>query len=117
MFLYLVKINFLLNMENEYKIIEYSGNKVVILKFISESITEFDQRLCYIKKLENNNISWKEAKELSLLWYSIKFKKCKYNNYLGMERIFLFKYLGCKRFWLELIIKKSWIKHPLNYFS
>ena len=56
-----------------------SDNKY-FTKFISESDYEFQNRLLFIKKLENNNIDIKEAIRLSKIWYCIKYKKCKYPN-------------------------------------
>jgi len=67
-------------METNYIEIEYLKNKVKILRYISESNNNFELRLNYINKLEKHNIPWNEANKLSLLWYNIKFKKCKYNK-------------------------------------
>ena len=69
-------------METNYKIITYKGENVNILQYQSESNNQLKQRLDYIKKLEEKNIDWKEALRLSRIWYSIKFKKCKYSNIL-----------------------------------
>ena len=65
-------------MEHNYIEIEYLGNKVLVLQYLSESNYIFNKRLEYIRKLEERNIIWKEANTLSNLWYFIKFKKCKY---------------------------------------
>jgi len=65
-------------MENNYLIIKYLNNNEKILKFISESNKQFENRLLYIKKLESYNLPYKEAINLSKIWYSIKIKKCKY---------------------------------------
>lgn len=67
-------------METNYIEIEYLKKKVKILRYISESNKNFELRLNYINKLEKHNIPWDEANKLSLLWYNIKFKKCKYNK-------------------------------------
>ena len=66
-------------MENNYLIIKYLNNNEKILKFISESNKQFENRLLYIKKLESYNLLYKEAINLSKIWYSIKIKKCKYS--------------------------------------
>jgi hypothetical protein len=65
-------------METNYIEIEYLGKKEKILQYLSESNNQFNQRLKYIKKLEQKKIIWKEANILSKLWYCIKFKNCKY---------------------------------------
>jgi hypothetical protein len=58
--------------------INYMGEQVNILQFLSESSIQFKNRLEYIKKLENAKINWKEAHRLSKIWYCIKYKNCKY---------------------------------------
>jgi hypothetical protein len=67
----------------------YENKSVDILQFISESENQFQQRLEYIKTIENKNIIWKEANRLSKVWYCIKFKKCKYSpelyNYITRQ--------------------------------
>ena len=65
-------------METNYKRIIYNNEYVNILQFLSESENQFQQRLEYIKSIENENIIWKEANRLSKIWYCIKFKHCKY---------------------------------------
>ena len=71
--------------------ITYMNNKVTILKYISESQTQFNKRIEYIRLLEIANVDWKEAYRLSKIWYCIKFKKCKYmpeiyNKVMSFER-------------------------------
>ena len=65
-------------MENNFEIIEYKNENKKILKYISESNNQFENRLKYIKILEKNNIDFKEACRISKIWYSIKYKKCMY---------------------------------------
>ena len=65
-------------METNYKCINYLNKEVDILQYLSESNTQFTQRLEYIKLLEKANVDWKEASRLSKIWYCIKFKNCKY---------------------------------------
>ena len=65
-------------MENQYINITYLGNTVKIIHYLSESEEQFNSKLEFIKKLEKQNISWKEANKLSKIWYNIKYKKCKY---------------------------------------
>ena len=67
-------------MENNYHIIEYLNDKIKILQYLSESNNQFNNRLLYIKKLENNKLNYKEAIRMSKIWYSIKYKKCKYQQ-------------------------------------
>lgn len=69
-------------METNYKRIIYNNEYVNILQFLSESENQFQQRLEYIKSIENENIIWKEANRLSKIWYCINFKKCKYSSEL-----------------------------------
>ena len=66
-------------MENEYVIIKYLNDDIKILKYISESNNQFNNRLIFISKLENKNINYKEALRLSKIWFSIKYKKCTYS--------------------------------------
>ena len=72
-------------METNYHMIEYMGDKEKVLQFLSESNSQFKERLQYIMKLEKAKIIWKEANRLSKVWYSIKFKKCKYNQDLYIK--------------------------------
>ena len=65
-------------METNYIDINYQNQSVKILRYISESNYQFNAKLDYIKKIEKNNIDWKEANRLSKIWYCIKFKKCRY---------------------------------------
>ncbi len=65
-------------MENNYIEINYKNKPVQILKYISESNLQFNAKLDYIKKIEKNDIDWKEANRLSKIWYCIKYKNCKY---------------------------------------
>jgi len=69
-------------METNYKDIKYLGENVKLLQYLSESNTQFVQRVEYIRKLEKDNIPWKEAARLSKVWYCITFKKCKYPHEL-----------------------------------
>jgi hypothetical protein len=63
-------------MENEYVIIKYLNDDINILKYISESNNQFNNRLIFMSKLEKKNINYKEALRLSKIWFSIKYKKC-----------------------------------------
>lgn len=65
-------------MENNYKEITYLGNIEKVTMYLSESKSQFQQKLEYIKKLEKASINWKEANRLSKIWYCIKFKNCRY---------------------------------------
>ena len=66
-------------MESTHFVINYKDDNISIIRFLSESNNQFNQRLNYIRKLEKNNINCNEIQNLSLIWYNIKFKKCKYN--------------------------------------
>ena len=65
-------------METQYKTIIYMNQPVKVLQYLSESDNQFNERLEFIKKLEESNINWKEANKLSKIWYNVTFKKCKY---------------------------------------
>lgn len=65
-------------METNYIEINYNGQKTRILKYLSESNTQFDKRIEFIKKLEKQQVNYKEAIRLSKIWYCIKYRQCKY---------------------------------------
>ena len=65
-------------MENNYVEINYKNKPVQVLRYLSESNSQFNAKLDYIKKIETKDIEWKEANRLSKIWYCIKFKHCKY---------------------------------------
>ncbi len=68
-------------MENlQAQTINYLGNTVSVLQYLSESSSQFSNRLKYIRKLEAKNIEWKEANIMSKIWYCIKYKNCKYSQ-------------------------------------
>jgi hypothetical protein len=72
-------------MESNYIEIVYLNKNEYILQYISESNNNFELRLNYIKKLEKYNILWNDAVKLSLLWYNIKYRNCKYNKDLYLQ--------------------------------
>ena len=65
-------------METNYRNINYLNKEVSILQYLSESNSQFNERLEYIKLLEIASVKWKEAVRLSKIWYCIKYKKCRY---------------------------------------
>lgn len=67
-------------METNYHEINYLGQKVKILQYLSEPNSVFKNRLEYIKKLEEKKTDWKEANRLSKIWYCEKFKNCEYKS-------------------------------------
>ena len=67
-------------METNYIEINYQNKPVKILRYISESDSQFNAKLEYIKKIEKNNVDWKEANRLSKIWFCIKYKKCRYTS-------------------------------------
>lgn len=67
-------------MENNYKEIKYKNDKFKVVQYISESDTTFNERIEYIKNAIDNNLSSKEAIRLSKIWYSNKYKNCKYDK-------------------------------------
>lgn len=66
-------------METHYNNIIYNNKKIEVLQYTSESNTQFNKRLLFIKKMEQENISSKEAIRLSKIWYCIYYKKCEYD--------------------------------------
>tara|TARA_A100001015_G_C14898789_1_gene675515 strand:+ start:200 stop:433 length:234 start_codon:yes stop_codon:yes gene_type:complete len=58
--------------------IKYQNKNNKIIKFYSESEYRFSERLNFIKKLEKNNLNFKEAVRISKIWSNIKFKDIKY---------------------------------------
>jgi hypothetical protein len=61
------------------KEISYLGKKVNLYKYHSESNNYFNQRMNFLKILESNNVSFKDAVKFSKVWSNIKFKNCKYD--------------------------------------
>jgi hypothetical protein len=69
-----------MNLMNNY--ILYKNKNESIERLVTESNKQFEERTKYIKKLEKHNLIWKEAIRLSIIWYCIKFLKCKYSESL-----------------------------------
>jgi hypothetical protein len=67
-------------MESNYREIMYNNTKQKILQYLSESDTQFNKRLDYIKSLESTKIKFNEVIRLSNIWMNITMKKCKYNK-------------------------------------
>jgi hypothetical protein len=67
-------------MENNYISIVYNNQNINIIKFISESNNSFYTRVNFIKKLEKHNIDLNQIENLSIIWYHMKFKNCKYDT-------------------------------------
>jgi hypothetical protein len=77
---------------DEEKTIKYLNNNESFVQYNYESNKRFNQRIKFIKILENNNIKWKDALKLSKIWYNIKFNGCKYmptlyNQYLKYNKL------------------------------
>ena len=66
-------------METNYKEINFMNHQIMVLQYHSESTSDFQKRIEFIKNLEKENIDWKEAIKISRLWYCINIKKCKYS--------------------------------------
>ena len=67
-------------METQTHIIKYKNKDETIIQFMSESNEIFNSRLDILKKLEKDDIEWKEALKISKIYYNVKFKNCKYSN-------------------------------------
>jgi cell shape-determining protein MreC len=65
-------------METQTQTIKYKNKDETIIQFFSESDEHFNSRLELLKKLEEENIDWKEALKLSKIYFNVKFKNCKY---------------------------------------
>lgn len=65
-------------METQNHKITYLDKEVEIIQFLSESDEHFQARLELLKKLEKDNINWKDANKLSKIFYNAKYKKCRY---------------------------------------
>jgi hypothetical protein len=66
-------------METQNRNITYLNKEEKIIQFFSESDEIFNDRLTFLKKLESESISWKEAIKLSKIYVNVKYKKCKYS--------------------------------------
>lgn len=69
-------------MENQINVIKYQDKDEKITQFLMESNEQYEDRLQIIKKMENENMLWKESLSLSKVYYNVKYRKCKYNPYL-----------------------------------
>jgi hypothetical protein len=67
------------NMDIEIEII-YLNNIEKIIKFACESDYRFQKRIELIKKMEKENIKWKDALKYSKMWYNITYNNAKYDN-------------------------------------
>jgi hypothetical protein len=65
-------------METNYREINYLGQPIQVLQYLSESNNQFEKKIEYIRKLEKKEIAWREANRLSKLWHCIKYKRCRY---------------------------------------
>lgn len=66
-------------MDEEINII-YLNQSVLITKFNSESKKRFEEKINFIRLLENDNLSWKDANKLSKIWVNIRYFKMKYHQ-------------------------------------
>jgi len=60
--------------------IEYNNKKIKISSFESESQNIKNQKLDFIKKMENKGINANLVNKYSKIWVNIKFKKCFYDK-------------------------------------
>lgn len=65
-------------MESQIHQIRYLDKDVEITQYLCESNEQFASRLELIKKLEKQNIEWKQTYKLSKIYYNVQFKKCRY---------------------------------------
>ena len=69
-------------MENQEHKIIFKNNSEIIIQFFSESDELFNDRIEFIKKLEQSDLLYKEVLQLSKIYQNYKYKKCKYNKTL-----------------------------------
>lgn len=60
--------------------IKYHNRKIKISNFESESENIMNQKLEFIKKMEEKNINYNLVNKYSKIWVNIKFKKCFYDK-------------------------------------
>ena len=60
--------------------IEYNNKKIKISNFESESENVRNQKLAFIKKMEEKGIKYNLVNKYSKIWVNIKFKKCFYDK-------------------------------------
>ena len=65
-------------MEEQIRKIEYLGKEESLVQYLSESNEQYLKRTEIIKKMEKDNIPWKECLKLSKIYYNVKFRKCRY---------------------------------------
>lgn len=65
-------------MESQTHKIKYLKGEYDIVQYLCESDEQFEKRLKFIKKLEEDNIQWKDALKYSKIYYNSNFKNCKY---------------------------------------
>lgn len=69
-------------METQITTINYMGNDEAVTQFFSESDEIFNDRIEVLKKMEIDNVPWKDALKLSKIYINAKYKKCKYTSQL-----------------------------------
>jgi hypothetical protein len=76
---------------DEEIIIVYLNNEEKITKFNSESNKRFNERIQFIRKLEQHKLKWKDANKLGKIWYNIKYKNMKYMPQIYKQYLFYIK--------------------------
>jgi len=66
-------------METQIHTINYLNQEVQITQYLCEADEQFASRLELIKKLEKDNVIWKDAHKISKIFYNVKYKKSKYS--------------------------------------
>lgn len=65
-------------METQIHTINYLNKEELLTQYLCESKEQFEERKELLKKLEKDNVPWKESYKLSKIFYSVKYKKCRY---------------------------------------
>lgn len=65
-------------METQIHTLKYLDQEVDIVQYLCESDEQFNTRIELIKKIEKDNVPWKDAHKISKIFYNIKYKKSRY---------------------------------------
>jgi hypothetical protein len=69
-------------METQIENITYLDKNESIVKFFNESDEVFNSRIELLRKLEKEEVPYKDALKLTKIYINVKYKKCKYNPQL-----------------------------------
>lgn len=67
-------------METQIHPFKYLDQDVEIIQYLCESDEQFKSRIELIKKIEKDNVPWKDAHKISKIFYNVKYKKSRYTQ-------------------------------------